>query len=164
MRTPPDTALDLASLAYSAYTGDAAGFTMDLLSLVIPGVTGLSAISRADDALRALNRLDNVYDTTHTIRAINNATNTVQYANRADNYYDANRFAQPFSPPCMPINSFSADTEVSTKDGETQISLIEIGDYVLAWDESTDTLGWYQVTDTIHRTDEVVTHVIIDGE
>ncbi len=35
---------------------------------------------------------------------------------------------------------------------------------MLAWDEETNTLGWYQVTDTIHHTDAAVVHLTIDGE
>jgi len=61
-------------------------------------------------------------------------------------------------------NSFSADTTVVTKDGDTPIHEIEIGDYVLAWNEETGEIGWYKVTDTIHHTDEVVIHLTIDGE
>ena len=61
-------------------------------------------------------------------------------------------------------NSFSADTTVVTKDGDTPIHEIEIGDYVLAWNEDTGEIGWYKVTDTIHHTDEVVVHLTIDGE
>jgi hypothetical protein len=135
----PDTALDFASLTYNVYTGNYAAARWDAISLMLPGVTGLGALNRAGDTLQTVNRLDNFYD--------------------AGRYSDNVFRSLPAS-----CNSFSADTEVSTKDGDTPINLIEIGDYVLAWDESTDTLGWYEVTDTIHHTDEVVTEVIIDGE
>ncbi|HUG35094.1 MAG TPA: Hint domain-containing protein [Anaerolineales bacterium] len=61
---------------------------------------------------------------------------------------------------------FSADTEVATDEGDTlrAISQIQIGDYVLAWDEETNTISFYPVTDTIHHTDETIFHLTIDGE
>ncbi len=62
------------------------------------------------------------------------------------------------------VNSFSADTEVATPDGEEEISDIEIGDEVLAYDEDSGTTGSYKVTDTISHKDPVVFHVTLDGE
>lgn len=35
---------------------------------------------------------------------------------------------------------------------------------MLAWNEASGEIGYYQVTDTIHHTDEVVANIIIDGE
>jgi len=64
----PDSALDLASLALDLHTGDARAFALDAASLMIPGVTGLGALSHADDAYRAINRLDNVNDAVHALR------------------------------------------------------------------------------------------------
>lgn len=60
--------------------------------------------------------------------------------------------------------SFSSDTPVEAKDGEKPIDEIQIGDYVLAWNEADGTLGYYEVTATISHIDKVVTKLIIDGE
>jgi RHS repeat-associated protein len=56
----PDSALDIASLAYDAYTGDAASFALDAISLMLPGVTGLGALSHADEAYDTLRYADEV--------------------------------------------------------------------------------------------------------
>lgn len=53
-------------------------------------------------------------------------------------------------------HSFSADTDVATDESAKDISQIQIGDYVLAWDEETNTISFYSVMDTIHHTDEVI--------
>lgn len=62
-------------------------------------------------------------------------------------------------------NSFRVDTEVATDDGDTlrAISQIQIGDYVLAWNEETNSISFYPVTEAIHHTDEVVVHLTIGG-
>jgi hypothetical protein len=44
------------------------------------------------------------------------------------------------------------------------IASIEIGDYVLAWNEANGTLGYYKVANTIHHTDKMVVNLILDGE
>jgi hypothetical protein len=62
------------------------------------------------------------------------------------------------------VCSFSADTQVSTQKGPQSISSIEVGDFVLAWNEVDSTLGYYEVTDTFSHADEVLTELIIDGE
>ncbi len=62
------------------------------------------------------------------------------------------------------ICSFEENTKVTTSDGEVSISTIEVGDYVLAWNEADGTLGFYEVTNTFSHADEVITELIIDGE
>jgi hypothetical protein len=62
------------------------------------------------------------------------------------------------------VNSFKADTDVETSEGPKDISAIQIGDYVLAWDESSGMVGYYEVTNAFHHTDAVVTEVILSGE
>jgi hypothetical protein len=61
-------------------------------------------------------------------------------------------------------NSFSADMEVSTADGDVLIAEIEVGDKVLAYNEETGEIGEYEVTDTISHVDEDIIHLTIDGE
>ncbi len=61
-------------------------------------------------------------------------------------------------------NSFSAETEVSTSEGDVPISEIEVGDTVLAYNEETGEVGEYTVTDTISHVDEDIIHLTIDGE
>ena len=46
------------------------------------------------------------------------------------------------------INSFSEETPVVTDEGAIPISEVDVGDQVLAWDELTDTTGYYTVTAT----------------
>ena len=62
------------------------------------------------------------------------------------------------------ICSFSAETKVATLEGEENISEIQIGDYVLAWNEADDTVGFYKIIDVFSHEDEVITKLIIDGE
>lgn len=60
--------------------------------------------------------------------------------------------------------SFSEDTPVATQDGEKPISEIKVGDKVLAYDESTQSTGYYAVTDTFSHTDNDLVILVIDGE
>jgi len=60
--------------------------------------------------------------------------------------------------------SFSPETIVETKDGKKAISAIEVGDYVLAWNEADGTLNFYEVTATLAHLDTVLTELVINGE
>jgi hypothetical protein len=62
------------------------------------------------------------------------------------------------------VNSFSADTTVATADGDVPISDIEVGDEVLAYHEEQGEVGEYEVIDTISHVDQLVVHVVINGE
>ncbi|MEO1443738.1 MAG: polymorphic toxin-type HINT domain-containing protein, partial [Chloroflexota bacterium] len=62
------------------------------------------------------------------------------------------------------VNSFSADTDVSTPDGDTPISEIKVGDTVYAYDELTGEVGEYTVTDVIWHEDPEIAYLVIDGE
>lgn len=60
--------------------------------------------------------------------------------------------------------SFDAETPVATAEGATPISEIDVGDRVLAWDETTNATGYYTVTATLAHVDPVIVHLTIDGE
>lgn len=135
----PDSAVDLAFMAYDLYKGDYQAFALDAMGLMIPGVTGLGMLSHADDVYRVANTADNFYDTSHLVNASDNAL-------------------------LKNVCSFSEDTKVATIEGEVEISEIEVGDYVLAWNEETGETGYYEVTDTFSHHDPVLTELVIDGE
>jgi RHS repeat-associated protein len=61
-------------------------------------------------------------------------------------------------------NSFAADTEVATDDGPVEISEIEAGDEVLAYDERTGEVGSYEVAGTITGRDAEVAYLTVGGE
>ena len=103
-------------------------------------------------AVRAFAHADTIIDTANVI------DNTIDAGNAADNLANAVNAIDDI--PC----SFSADTSVATQDGENSISAIEIGDYVLAWNEADGTLGYYPVTAVLTHEDQALTEVIIDGE
>ncbi len=60
--------------------------------------------------------------------------------------------------------SFSEDTPVATQDGEKPIEEVEVGDKVLAYDESTQTTGYYPVVNKFAHTDQAIVVLVIDGE
>lgn len=111
----------------------------------------MGALNRAGDTLQTLNRLDVVGDSLRAVNQLDIAGDASRTINRADALYDSSRAI-----PTSCLNSFSADTEVSTDEGDKPISQIQIGDYVLAWDEETNMISFYPVTYTIHHTDETI--------
>ncbi len=136
-----------------------------MAGLILPAVTGgglaVRALIHADDAVKAVNKIDNVLDAANAIEnvvdAAKAAENTMGAATAGDNLADA---AKALDAPC----SFSAETQVVTAEGEMSIAAIEIGDYVLAWNEADGTLGYYPVTAVPVHDDLALTEVIIDGE
>ena len=60
--------------------------------------------------------------------------------------------------------SFSEGTQVATEDGYTAISDVEVGDYVLAYDEATGEIGYYPVTAVWAHEDPVIVYLTINGE
>lgn len=59
--------------------------------------------------------------------------------------------------------SFTSDTLVATPDGPVPISTIEVGDIVLAWDETTDEVVQRRVTAVLPHPDDEIARVTIDG-
>jgi hypothetical protein len=64
----------------------------------------------------------------------------------------------------LDLCSFSEDTLVSVEDGLQTISTLEVGDYVLAYDEASDSIGYYSIISVWVHKDPVVVHLTIDGE
>ena len=165
-----ETALDIAFIAYDIYDISANGLNWesglslaaDVVGAALPLVTGggaaVRAIMHADDVIDAAKVVDAVDD---IVDAANAADDIVDAANAGDNLADIANVADDL--PC-PLNSFRADTDVVKLTGESDIAAIEIGDYVLAWNEANNTLGYYPVTATIHHTDLVLIELIINGE
>jgi RHS repeat-associated protein len=60
--------------------------------------------------------------------------------------------------------SFNSDTYVETKDGEKLIGEIQIGDYVLAWNESDNTINYYPIKAVLVHEDKTLTELILNGE
>lgn len=60
--------------------------------------------------------------------------------------------------------SFDAATPVLTLEGLEAISSLEVGDYVLAYDEATDTIGYYPISAIWMHEDPLVLYLVIDGE
>jgi len=69
----------------------------------------------------------------------------------------------PSNPSCA-ANSFSQDTPVATEEGERPIGDLSVGDRVLAYDEATNTTGYYPITAVLVHDDPVIVHLTIDGE
>jgi RHS repeat-associated protein len=154
-----ETAFDVLSLAMTINDIRNEGFTLmntislvtDVASVVLPVVpAGVShALRAAKYASKAVN-------------AVDTAADTAKLANKLDNVSDAAKKADNMVCPIQ--NSFRADTPVVTSEGDQAITTLEIGDYVLAWNETDDSLGYYEDIATIHHTDQIVTELIIDGE
>ena len=158
-----ETALDIAFLAYDIYDISTNGLNWenglslaaDVVGVILPVVTGgglaVRALTHADDAVKAINTIDNVVDTAKTI------DNVMDTAKSGDNLSSFSKIIGDFC-------SFSADTSVTTLEGETPISSIETGDFVLAWNESEGELGYYPVTAVMEHVDLILSYVTLDGE
>ena len=59
--------------------------------------------------------------------------------------------------------SFSADTPVTTDNGEHAIGTLRIGDHVLAYDEALGAIGYYTVTAVMVHDDPVIAYVSINS-
>ncbi|MBI4760291.1 MAG: AHH domain-containing protein [Chloroflexi bacterium] len=159
-----ESVVDIAFIAYDIYDISQNGLNWenglslaaDVAGLALPFVTGggllVRAATHADDVAKAINTADNIIDTANAI------DNAIDAGNAADNLADGIKLANDV--PC----SFSAETDVATPDGAKDIAAIEIGDYVLAWNEADGTLGYYEVTAVMSHADEVLVELILDGE
>ncbi len=150
-----DVAMILVDVADIAKNGlnvsNGAALILDVAAVIIPGVPAVGGL--AIKAAKAANAVDNAMD-------------AAKLVNKADNLADTAKALKNGAEElgtCL-VNSFKADTDVETSEGPKDISAIQIGDYVLAWDETRGTLGYYEVTNAFHHTDAVVTEVILSGE
>jgi RHS repeat-associated protein len=162
-----DTLLDIAFIAYDIYDisqnglnwSNGLSLAADVAGAVLPFVSGggllVRAATHADDvtdALKVVNAADDVLD------AANAVDNALDAGNAFDNLTEIAKVAEDI--PC----SFSAETDVLTRGGTKDIAAIEVGDYVLAWNEADGTLGYYRVTAVMTHQDQVLTELIVDGE
>jgi RHS repeat-associated protein len=84
-------------------------------------------------------------------------------AGRLDDAGGVSKFVKRAVGACGP-NSFSADTEVATAWGALPIGQIQVGDWVLAYDEASGTTGLHPVTAVMVNDDPVIVHLTLDGE
>ena len=60
--------------------------------------------------------------------------------------------------------SFDEETLVTTDEGAIPIKDVDVGDKVLAWDELTESTGYFLVTATTAHWDPVIVKLTVDGE
>ncbi|MEZ4674512.1 MAG: polymorphic toxin-type HINT domain-containing protein [Caldilineaceae bacterium] len=60
--------------------------------------------------------------------------------------------------------SFDEETPVTTDEGAIPIKDVDVGDKVLAWDEATDSSGYFLVTATWAHVDPIAILLTVDGE
>ena len=106
----PDTFIDFASLTYSISTGNYAAARWDAISLMVPGVTGLGAFNRAGDALKTVNRLDNIADTTRLVNSLDNASDLKQILVVGENSFEYSTALRRALPQNYHITATSLDS------------------------------------------------------
>jgi RHS repeat-associated protein len=139
-----DTVLDAGFVAYDIYnlaTGSRKDFGanllalgLDVLGLAIPFATGLGHI---DDLARF-------------------GDDALSLGDNAIHYVDD-------LPSPARMCSFTGDTEVATPDGSQQISTLEVGDIVLAWDESSGAVVRRKVTAVQPHPDDEIAQLKLDN-
>jgi hypothetical protein len=152
---PWDVTLDVASFAWSAYDfyndpswGNAGWLALDVVGL-LPVVPSLGAVRHAgklglaDEAVDVARRVDDVGASRQALHQ----TDSVIEVSSIGAY-------------C----SFSAGTLVVTETGLHAISSLTKDDYVLAYNEATDEIDYYPVTEIWARQHQVVVYLTIDGE
>lgn len=93
----PDAFIDIGSIIYDVYIGDYRALALDTAGLLIPGVTGLGAVSRVDeayDAYRAVNGFDNIYDSSRNTDRLGTAYRLTDSAEYRFGGFDKGPFAQ----------------------------------------------------------------------
>ncbi len=145
--------VDVADIAQNGLNvSNGASLVLDVAAVIIPGIPAVGgAIIKAG---KAANAVDNAMD---AAKLVNKVDNAIDASKLTDNLGDAANIVGDFC-------SFSADTEVATSEGSQTISTVEVGDYVLAWNETDGTFGYYEVTDTFSHEDKVLTELVVDGE
>jgi hypothetical protein len=147
------------------YSGDAALITCAEQHQPHPLDNGLEYCSGFDDNVdispRRLTETEAYVRTSPDIEADVNAR-TIDDAAAPHTRADAE--ADIVYPPKCHFNSFSEDTTVVTTEGDIPISELEVGDTVVAYDETTGETGEYEITDTISHEDPIIVHLTINGE
>jgi RHS repeat-associated protein len=144
--------VDVADIAKNGLNvSNGAALVLDVAAVIIPGVPAVAGLTIK--AAKAANAVDNAMDAAKLVNKVDNVADTAKALKNGAEELGS----------CL-VNSFKADTDVETSEGPKDISAIQIGDYVLAWDESSGTVGYYEVTNAFHHTDAVVTEVILGGE
>lgn len=145
--------VDVADIAKNGLNvTNGAALVLDVAAVIIPGIPAVGGL--AIKAAKAANAVDNAIDAAKLVHKVDNVVDASKATNKLG---DAANIVGDFC-------SFGADTEVSTTEGTKEIAAIEVGDFVLAWNETDATLGYYEVTDTFSHADEVLTYLIVDGE
>ena len=128
---------DLANAGIYAARGDYANAALSA-SAAIPiigtAATGAKLAIKAGKAIKTVKKANNLADTSRTV------TKTA-----------------------LKTCSFSAATTVVTVDGEEEISEIQVGDLVLAYDESLGVTGFYTVADAYSSLHQLITFVEFDS-
>jgi RHS repeat-associated protein len=146
--------VDVADIAQNGLNwGNGAALVLDVASVVIPGVPAVGGVILK--LTKTANTVDNVID---TVKAVEKVKETAKII---DNVIESNSTIKNI---VGKFCSFSEDTKVTTQEGEKEIADIQEGDYVLAWNEETNEVGYYEVTDTFSHVDPVLVELIINGE
>jgi len=141
-------ALDVISFGLSVHEfikcpGLSTGLNLALDTIgLLPVVPGIGTVRRGTQAVDALRHADNAND---ALRRADHASDALR---RVDNI------------PC----SFTRDTLVTTSEGLLPIEDIQVGDYVLAFDEGTGAVDYYPVSATMSKIDPILTVLTIDDE
>jgi len=152
------------------------GLTIALFvgGLFLPGggyASGAKAVGKSVKTLvNNLDHADEVFDATYQARKVFRNTDTAaDTANGLDTADDANDLIKatndgPTKPTVPKFCSFTPDTPVLTINGLLPIGGLTVGTLVWAWDEATQTTGWYTITDTWGHADPVLVDLMIDGD
>ena len=137
--------------------------------LFLPGGGYASGGKAVKTVVSHVDNVDEVYDASYQAHKVFSHNDEASAAgNSLDTADDANDIIKvtddaPTNPKVPNICSFTADTPVLTINGLVAISSMTVGTLVWAWDETTQTTGWYTVTATWGHADSVLVDMAIDG-